>query len=100
MHFCMAAQNRMAPTSRVWRYIPRDANTGCTTIVLTIHADTVEAGKLFTQDIISGEVAGDAACERSKGTSKRGTRASIANVELGDDLAEEGALSRKVEFFP
>ncbi|KAJ4351823.1 uncharacterized protein N0V89_007167 [Didymosphaeria variabile] len=57
MHFCLAEQNRLAPTSRVWRYVPRDSYSGCTTRILTIHADPTEEHKLFTEDIIAGKAA-------------------------------------------
>jgi len=97
MHFCLAEQDRLAPTSRVWRYVPRDSDSGCTTRVLTIHADEKEEHKLFTEDIIAGEVAREATCDRSRGETKREPSVSGTRLVLGDDLAEEGILSQKVD---
>ncbi|KAF2440003.1 hypothetical protein P171DRAFT_476378 [Karstenula rhodostoma CBS 690.94] len=98
MHFCLAEQNRPAPKSRVWRYVPRNSNSnsGCTTRVLTIHVDPTEEHELFTEDIIAGEAKERAACDPSNGESKREPYRRGEAFEGGDDLAQEGILSQEV----
>jgi hypothetical protein len=96
MHFCLAEQNRFAPTSRVWRYVPRESNSGCTTRVLKIHAGLTEERKLLTEDIIAGEAMMSTACESSRDESKGEPSRIGEALEGGDDLALEGILSREV----
>ncbi|KAF9732525.1 hypothetical protein PMIN03_011233 [Paraphaeosphaeria minitans] len=96
MHFCLAEQNRLAPTSRVWRYFPRGSESGCTTRVLTIHADPTEEHKLFTEDIIAGDATKRVACGPSNSESKRAPHRRVEASKDGDDLAEEGILSHQV----
>ncbi|OAG02211.1 uncharacterized protein CC84DRAFT_1262206, partial [Paraphaeosphaeria sporulosa] len=96
MHFCLAEQNRLAPTSRVWRYVPRGSDSSCATRLLTIHADPTEEHKLFTEDIIMGEARNMPTCDSPNGESWGRSYRRSERLEVGDDLAQEGILSKEV----
>lgn len=93
MHFCLAEENRQAPTSRVWRYMPADSRENCTTGILSVYAAASKEWKALSEDAV---VVGDAAEIRrslEEDTSNDKTLSEQEEV-VGDDLAEEGSLGR------
>jgi hypothetical protein len=101
MKFCLETLDRDAPDSRVWRYMAPYSHEYCTTQIATLAARSDDERKFHSDDkILFGDETASTKSEVNnwKSTGSAPDRRRSATHDLsGDDLAEEGELTRRKE---